>query len=61
LALLELIELVADPACVLRSSHQKKEYVMKKVVCHEQRNDDRRCQLKYQNNVQSCSLSAETS
>jgi hypothetical protein len=28
---------------------------MKNVVCHEQRDDDRRDQLKRQNNVQGCS------
>jgi hypothetical protein len=33
---------------------------MKKVVCQEQRNDDCRYQLKYQNNVQGCcSLTGE--
>src|SRR5215472_18626167 len=60
LALLELIQLVTDLARVLRSSHQEKKYVMKKVVCHDQYNDDRRYQLKYQNNVQGRSLTAET-
>jgi hypothetical protein len=60
LALFELIQFVADPARVPRLSHQEKKYVMKKVVGYEQRNDDGRCQLKYQNNVQSCSLTAET-
>jgi hypothetical protein len=33
---------------------------MKKVVCHDQYNDDRRYQLKYQDNVQGRSLTAET-
>jgi len=60
LALFELIQLVADLARVLRLGHQEKKYVMEKVVCYEQRDDDRRYQLKYQNNVQGCSLSAET-
>ena len=55
LALFELILLVADPARVLRLSHQEKKYVMKNVVCHEQRDDDRYDQLKRQNNVQGCS------
>jgi hypothetical protein len=52
LALLELIQHVADLARVLRLSHQEKKYVVKKVVCYEQRNDDRRDQPKRQNNVQ---------
>ena len=54
LALLELIQFVADLARVLRLSHQEKTYVMKNVVCHEQRDDDRCDQLKRQNNVQGC-------
>ncbi|MGC1318535.1 MAG: class I SAM-dependent methyltransferase, partial [Pseudolabrys sp.] len=49
---LESIQLVADLARVLRLSHQEKKYVMKNVVCYEQRDDDRRDQLKRQNNVQ---------
>src|SRR6202035_313632 len=58
LALLELIQLVADLARVPGSSHQEKKDVMKSVVCHKQRDDDRRYQLKRQNNVQgrSCDL-----
>jgi hypothetical protein len=36
-------------------SHQEKKYVMENVVCYEQRDDDRRDQLKRQNNVQGCS------
>jgi hypothetical protein len=55
LALLELIQLVADLARVLRLSHQEKKHVMKNVVCYEQRDDDRHDQLKRQNNVQGCS------
>jgi hypothetical protein len=55
LALLELIQRVADLARVLRLSHQEKKYVMKNVVCDEQRDDDRHDQLKRQNNVQGCS------
>jgi hypothetical protein len=43
LALLELIQLVADSACVPRLSDQDKKYVMKKVVRYDQHNDDRRC------------------
>jgi hypothetical protein len=60
LALLKLIQLVADLARVLRMSHQEKKYVVKKVVCYDQRNQDRRYQLKYQDNVQGRSLTAET-
>src|SRR5467141_938521 len=55
LALLELIQLVADLARVLRLSHQEKKYVMKNVVCYQQRDHDRHDQLKRQNNVQDCS------
>ena len=55
LALLELIQLVADLARVPRLGHQEKKYVMKKVVSYEQRDGDRHYQLKYQYNVQSCS------
>jgi hypothetical protein len=47
LALLEFIQLVANFARVLRSGHQKKQHVMKQVVCHKQRTDDGRYQLKY--------------
>ena len=46
LALLDLIQLVADLAPVLRLSHQEKKYVMKYVVCYEQRDDNRHDQLK---------------
>jgi len=56
LALLELIELVTDLARISRSSNQDKKYVVKKVVRYEQRNDDRRCQPKYPNNVQGTAL-----
>src|SRR6266576_2705105 len=55
LALLELIQLVTDLARVLRLSHQEKKYVMKNVVCHEQRDHYRNDQLKRQNDVQGCS------
>jgi hypothetical protein len=60
LALLELVQRVADLACVLRLSHQEKEYVMKNVVRDNQRNDDRPNQLNYKNDVQGRSVSAET-
>jgi hypothetical protein len=36
-------------------SHQEKKYVMKNVVCCDQRKDDRHDQLKRQKNVQGCS------
>jgi hypothetical protein len=55
LALLELIQLVADLARVPWLRHQKKEYVMKNVVGDEQRDHDRHDPLKRQNNVQGCS------
>src|SRR5258705_8470844 len=55
LALLEFIQLVTDLSRVLRLSHQGKKYVMKNVVCHEQRDHYRNDQLKRQNTVQGCS------
>jgi hypothetical protein len=42
LALLEFIQLVAELACVLRMRDEEKKDVMKKVVCHEEPDDDRR-------------------
>src|SRR6267154_1378409 len=46
LALLELVQLAADLARVLRLGHQEKKYVMKSVVCCEQCDGDRHDQLK---------------